>query len=92
MRFTWYSGLGIQVPAIMAGYFINGGEIPLRYFDSDAYGLTFKVSLPGLSFKDLFDGLCKIVNAGDISGICKMDNNIFNFTILYETSADMLIL
>lgn len=74
----------------MAGYFVSGGEIPLRYFDRLKYERTFKVTAYGMSMKDIFDGLCQIVMPEDIYDMCKVDSNTFNFCMKDEESVDMI--
>ena len=65
----------------MAGFIVDGGEIPLRYFEKRSFDLTFKVFGPRLSFRDLYEGLCEILHEDDITDIGKVDSNTFNVTV-----------
>ena len=74
----------------MAGYFINGGDIPLRYFDGTAFQLTFKVTAYGMTMTDIFEGLCQIIQSEEIVDMCKVDANALNFCVKDEQAADIL--
>ena len=74
----------------MAGYFVSGGEIPLRYFDRLKYERTFKVTVYGMSMKDIFYFDCQIVMQEYNFDMCKVDSNTFNFCMKDEKSVDMI--
>lgn len=75
---------------MMAGLIVDGGEIPLRYFEKRSYDLTFKVIGARLSFRDLFEGLCGLLHEDDISDIGKVDSNTYNVTVASPEAADIL--
>lgn len=74
----------------MAGLIVDGGDIPLRYFEKRSYDLTFKVVGPRLSFRDLYEGLCEILHEDDITDIGKVDSNTYNVTVSSPEAADLL--
>lgn len=74
----------------MAGYFVNGGDIPLRYFDKLSYERTFKVKAFGFGLRDIFEALCEILQGEEVVDLCKVDSNTFNFTVKDEQAADIL--
>lgn len=76
--------------ASSSGYIVNGGEIPLRYFDQQSFDLTYKVSGFGLSFKDVYEGLNQIIRGDDIVDICKVDSNVFNVTVGSFEAAELI--
>ena len=67
---------------------MDGGEIPLRYFEKWSYDLTFKVIEARISFRDLFEGLCDILHEDDISDIGKVDSNNYNVTVASSEAAE----
>ena len=74
----------------MAGLIVDGGEMPLRYFEKRSHDLTFKVIGARISFQDLFEGLCDILHEDDISDIGKVDSNTYNATVSSSEAADLL--
>ena len=76
--------------SVMAGYFVNGGEIPLHYFDRTTYERTFKVKAFGVSMKDLFLALCELLHSEEVVDICKVDSNTFNISVKDEQAAEIL--
>ena len=75
----------------MPSYIVNGGEIPMRYFNDVQLALTFKVVGCGLSIRNLFDGLCDLVKPDEIVDLCKVDNNTFNFSVNRKEVADIVV-
>ena len=69
---------------------MNGGEIPLRYFDRGSYQRTFGIKAYGLSMKDIFMSLCSLLETEEILDICKVDSNTFNFTVKDDQAAEIL--
>ena len=69
---------------------MNGGDIPLRYFDKLSYERTFRVKAFGLSLRDVFEGLCELVEGEEIVDLCKVDSNTFNFTLKDEQAVDII--
>ena len=76
--------------AVMAGYFVNGGEIPLRYFDRQTYQRTFGVKAYGVALRDVFMALCEILQPEEVVDICKVDSNTFNFSVKDDQAAEIL--
>ena len=74
----------------MAGFIIDGGEIPLRYFDKSSYDYTYRISGYGLSFKDVYEALSSVINEDEITDMCKVDANVFNFTVSTTQAAGIL--
>ena len=74
----------------MPSYVVNGGEIPMRYFDGVQFALTFKVVGYGLSMRDLFDALCELVRSEDIVDLCKLEANTFNFSVNTKEAAEII--